>query len=94
MSTQTPKTGEAVVIYGRNDFERDVIQYTDAKALITYIRERDHSNGDISTNEEYMHMFVSRIQDEFKGFTLPYHNEEAFVTALFGLGMFGKTILN
>jgi len=96
MLTQTakPKPGDVIVIYGSNDFDRDLIKYTDAKDLITYIRERDHPAGNIANNKEYMQLIVSRIQEVYEGFNLPYHNEEAFVVALFGLGIFGKTTLN
>lgn len=94
MSTQTAKAGDAVVIYGSNSFDRDVVKYTNAKALITYIRERDHEHNDIATNEEYMHMIVSRIKDAYEDVNLPYHDEEAFVAALFKLGLFDKTTLN
>lgn len=92
--TQTAKTGDAIVIYGRSSHDRDLIKYTDAKDLVTYIRERDHPDGDVTNNEEYMRLVVSRIKEAHKDFNMPYHNEDAFVSALFRLGMFGKTTLN
>lgn len=90
---QVVKTGDVVVIYGRNDFDRDVIEFTNAKDLITYIRERNYKTYEISSNEEYMSFIVSRFKEKYDG-NIPCHNEEAFVAALFKLGLFGKTTLN
>jgi hypothetical protein len=88
------KTGDMVVIYGRTKNDRDVIKYTSAKDLVAYIRERDYPDGEINSNEEYMRTVVDRIGEVQKHFVLPHHNEEAFVAALFRIGMFGKTTLN
>lgn len=90
---QVVKTGDVVVIYGRNNFDRDVIEFTNAKDLITYIRERNYQSYEIESNEEYMQFIVSRFKEKYDGH-IPYHNEEAFVSALFRLGLFGKTTLN
>ena len=83
-----------VVIFGRTNNDRDVIKYTNAKDLVAYIRERDYPDGEIVNNEEYMKTVVDRIKEVHEHFVLPHHNEEAFVAALFRLGMFGKTTLN
>lgn len=88
------KTGDMVVIYGRTKTDRDVIKYTSAKDLVAYIRERDYPDGEINSNEEYMRTVVDRIREVYEHFALPHHNEEAFVAALFRIGMFGKTTLN
>lgn len=90
------KTGDVVVIYGTHRDDRDVIKYTDAKELVAYIRERDHpaGNNGISTNEDYMRFVVSSIQKHYTDFVFPCHTEDAFVEALFRLGMVAKTTLN
>jgi len=94
MRTQTAKSGDVVVIYGRTTYDRQIIKYTDAKDLVAYLRERDYPEGDVTTNEEYMRLVLSRIKAAYEDFNLPYHNEDAFVSALFRMGMFGKATLN
>lgn len=90
---QVVKTGDVVVIYGRNDYDRDVIEFTNAKDLITYIRERNYQTYEIGSNQEYMELIVSNFKEKYDGY-IPSHSEEAFVAALFKLGLFGKTTLN
>jgi len=88
------KTGDVVVIYGRTNFDREVITYTDAKDLVAYIRNKDYPDNKSMNNEEYMRTIVQNIQEYNEGFTLPIHDEEAFVSALIRLGLCDKTQLN
>ena len=90
---RSAKSGDIIVIYGRTDFDRDVITYTDAKDLVAYFRERDYPDADFS-NEEYMRMVGNKLKSAAEGLNIPSHNEEAFVEALFRMGLCGKTTLN
>jgi hypothetical protein len=90
---QQLKAGDTVVIYGRTNFERELVTYTDAKELVSYIREKDYPDDEMN-NQEYMQMILKNIQSYNEGFTMPTHNEEAFVAALFRLGLCDKTQLN
>lgn len=91
MTTYIAKAGDIVVIYGRT---RDVVKYTDAKNFVSYLRERDFPEGSVNSNEEYMRTVALRVKETYEDFNLPSHNEEAFIGALFRIGMFGKTTLN
>ena len=88
------KTGDIVVIYGRTSFDRELVTYTDAKAFVSHIRKKDYPNNDDMSNEDYMRTILQNIQEHNEGFTVPTHNEEAFVSALFRLGLCDKTQLN
>ena len=90
---QQLKTGDIVVIYGRTNFDRELVTYTDAKNLVSHIREKDYPDNEMN-NEEYMRMIVKNIQEVNENFNMPIHNEEAFVAAMFRLGLCDKTQLN
>jgi hypothetical protein len=94
------KTGEMVVIFGKTDFDREVIQYTNAKDFVAYICKRDHPDGNTPTNEVYMNYIANSIRGAFKdsaaeaNINIPTHSEEAFVKALFRLGIVNTTVMN
>ena len=90
---QELKVGDVIVIYGRTNFERDLVVYTDAKDLVAHIRKKDYSDEEMN-NEEFMRLIVSNIQKVNENFNVPIHSEEAFVAALFNLGICDKTQLN
>lgn len=93
------KIGEMVVIFGKTDFDREVIQYTNAKDFVAYICKRDHP-GNTPTNEVYMKNIANSIRVAFKdaaaeaNINIPTHSEEAFVKALFRLGIVNTTVMN
>jgi hypothetical protein len=91
------QTGDVIVVHGSKEAERDLVKYTDASALVTFLRERDDPDELFRSNEEYMR----DVNTEFKKIynieekvIIPFHNEEAFVNAMFRLGVFAKTTLN
>lgn len=91
------QTGDVIVVHGAKEAERDLVKYTDASALVTFLRERDDPDELLKNNEEYMRVVNSqfkKIYDLEDKVIIPFHNEEAFVSALFRLGIFAKTILN
>lgn len=91
------QTGDMIVVHGIIEAEREVVKYTDASALVTFLRERDDPNEHMKNNEEYMRIVNLQFKEIYKlsdKVTIPFHNEEAFVSALFRLGVFSKTTLN
>lgn len=91
------QNGDMIVVHGIVEDEREVVRYTDASALVTFMRERDDPNEFTKNNEEYMRIVNLQFKEAYNlgdKITIPFHNEEAFVSALFRLGVVSKTTLN
>ncbi len=86
------KAGDTIVVYGKTRFDRELVNFTDAKALVAYFRERDDYVH--LTNEDYMSLVEAKMREVVGSSVLPYHNEEAFVAGLFRLGLCATTTLN
>ena len=76
--------------------DRMLLQYTDAKTLVNYFRERDDPNGRIATNQDYMRLVNDTFNDVFEESrnVIPTHSEEAFVNALVRVGLITTTVLH
>lgn len=96
MESQMAKAGDVVVIYGRTKYDRELVTFTDAKDLVSYFRERDDPSGETTNNEDYMRNVGARLREAYEvdAALLPLHSEEAFVAALFRLGLCSITTLN
>jgi len=91
------QTGDVIVVHGTKEAERDLIEYTDASSLVTFLRERDDPDEKIKNNEEYMRFVNSQFREIYnlkENVAIPFHSEEAFVAIMFKLGVFSKTTLN
>lgn len=89
------KPGDTIVIHGKSAIDRELVTFTNAESLVEYFRERDDPDGEIGSNEEYMRAVATRLQELTENSAaLPIHSPEAFISALFRLGLCSKTTLN
>lgn len=94
MDKHIARPGDTIVIHGKSTLDRELVTFTDADSLVAYFRERDDPDGEIRNNEEYMRTVANRLQELTDSSPLPIHDSEAFVAALFRLGLCSKTTLN
>ena len=84
------------VLVGPTRFDHDLVKYTDAKGLVEWFRNRDDPESVLGSNEDYMRNVAKVLEQRLAdaGETLPCHDEEAFVKALFRIGFCQTVLLN
>lgn len=91
---QNLQSGDTIVFHGVDDYHRYLLKYTNPEELVTQLRERDDPNGKFRNNQDYMRTINDIIASATETTTVPLHSEEAFVNALFRIGLFSKANLH
>lgn len=90
------QSGDTIIISGLTEEDRYYMKYTNAQDFIAALREKDDPRGQLLNNVDYMRAVNKQLSSilEQVDAVLPIHSEEAFISALYRLGVFSKAILN